>query len=108
MTAIKKNTLLGDLAEASEKLAGTRSRRQKTALLVELLAKVPEDELAAAVGWLIEEPLCGPLGIGFAQLSELAQRPLGHGGIDAPVSLREVEVVLGQARGRHRAEAHAL
>jgi DNA ligase-1 len=108
MTAIKKNTLLGDLAEASEKLAGTRSRRQKTALLVELLAKVPEDELAAAVGWLIEEPLCGPLGIGFAQLSELAQRPLGHAGIDAPVSLREVEVVLGQARGRHRAEAHAL
>jgi len=107
MTAIKNQTLFGDLAEASEKLATTRSRRQKTDVLVELLAKVPEDEIAAAVGWLVQEPLCGPLGIGPAQLSELAQRPPRHGGIHAPVPLREVEAILEQARGRRRGEAHA-
>jgi len=107
MTTAKKKTLFADLAAASERLSGTRSRREKTNLLVELLTNVPVDEIAAAVGWLIQEPLCGPLGIGPAQLAQLAQRPQPQERVEGSLSLREVEIVLEQARSGGREEASA-
>jgi DNA ligase-1 len=72
-----------------------RARLQKVRFLVDALAKVPEEEIAAAVGWLVGEPLCGPLGVGPAQLWELSQTapPL-----EPAVSLREVETALEEAK----------
>lgn len=58
-----------ELARTSSLLSRTRSRLEKQRLLVALLATVPVTEVAAAVGWLVGEPLCGPLGVGPAQLS---------------------------------------
>jgi DNA ligase-1 len=80
-----------DLAQTSSLLALTRSRLEKRKLLVALLASVPPNDVAAAVGWLVGEPLCGPIGVGPAQLWELSKSLAP----DAPsLSLRDVESAL--------------
>lgn len=97
-------TPFGELAAASARVASTRSRLQKKRFIADLLAKVPPDEIAAAVGWLVEDPLCGPLGVGPSQLWELSRTPAP----DAPsVTLREVEEALAEARRGRRDEALA-
>src|SRR5580700_10566660 len=73
MAEPRNPALFVDLAWASQRVAGMRGRLQKVRFLVDALAKVPDEEIAAAVGWLVEEPLCGPLGVGPAQLWELSQ-----------------------------------
>ncbi len=60
------------LAETSASLASTRSRLEKQRHLVSLLATIPVPEIPSAVGWLVGEPLCGPLGVGPAHRWELS------------------------------------
>jgi DNA ligase-1 len=72
-----------------------RARLQKVRFLVDALAKVPDEEIAAAVGWLVGEPLCGPLGVGPAQLWELSQT---QPPLEPTVSLRDVETALEEAK----------
>jgi DNA ligase-1 len=88
-----------DLARASQRVASTRSRLQKKALFVEALAMIPDEEVAAAVGWLVEEPLCGPLGVGPAQLWALSQTEAPD---EPTVTLQDVESTLERARGGPR------
>ncbi len=60
-----------------------------------LLATVPADEVAAAVGWLVGEPPSAPLGMGPAQLWELKRTEAAA----APsMSLRDVESALDLAK----------
>jgi DNA ligase-1 len=87
--------LFVDIAWASQRVARMRARLQKVRFLVDALAKVPHEEIAAAVGWLVEEPLCGPLGVGPAQLWTLSQTPAPE---EPAVTLREVETTLEEAR----------
>jgi DNA ligase-1 len=87
--------LFVDIAWASERVARMRARLQKVRFLVDALARVPDDEIAAAVGWLVEEPLCGPLGIGPAQLWALSQTEAPN---EPTVTLRQVESVLEEAK----------
>jgi len=93
-----------ELAKTSSLLASTRSRLEKQRLLVALLARVPAEDVAAAVGWLVGEPLSGPFGVGPAQLWQLAQDP----GVPAPeaatLTLREVESALEEAKRATHAE----
>ncbi|MDP9000416.1 MAG: ATP-dependent DNA ligase [Myxococcota bacterium] len=98
-------TLFCEIATASARVASTRSRLQKSRFIVDLLRKVPEREIAAVVGWLVQEPLCGPLGVGPVHLWELSQAPAGE---TASVTLRDVEDTLDRVRGSSREEAHAL
>jgi DNA ligase-1 len=72
-----------------------RARLQKVRFLVDALAKVPDEEMAAAVGWLVEEPLCGPLGVGPAQLWALSQTEAPK---EPTVTLRDVETTLEEAK----------
>ena len=72
-----------------------RARLQKVRFLVDALAKVPDEEIAAAVGWLVEEPLCGPLGVGPAQLWALSQTEAPN---EPTVTLRDVEATLDEAK----------
>jgi DNA ligase 1 len=88
-----------DLAWASQRVARMRARLQKVRFLVDALARVPDDEIAAAVGWLVEEPLCGPLGVGPAQLWALSQTEAPN---EAAVSLRDVETTLAEAKREAR------
>ncbi len=93
--------LFADLARASDRLARTRSRLEKKAILVELLGRTPASEIAAAVGWLVAEPLCGPLGIGPSQLSTLSETPAAK---SASVTLGAVEDALDPAATGERDE----
>jgi DNA ligase 1 len=98
--------LFGDLAWASQRVAQMRARLQKVRFLVDALAKVPGDEIAAAVGWLVEEPLCGPLGVGPAQLWALSQTPAPK---EPTVTLRDAETALEEAkRGPREALASGI
>ncbi len=91
----RRPALFVDIAWASERVARMRSRLQKVRFLVDALAKVPDEEIAAAVGWLVEEPLCGPLGVGPAQLWALSQTAAPN---EPTVTLREVEATLEEAK----------
>jgi DNA ligase-1 len=84
-----------DLARTSSLLAQTRSRLEKQRLLVALLATVPPRELSAAVGWLVGEPLSGPLGVGPAQLWELSTTAAPEA---SSVTLGDVESALADAQ----------
>jgi DNA ligase-1 len=88
-------TLFADLAEASQRVAGTRSRLEKQTIFVDALGKVRPGEVPAAVGWLVAEPLCGPLGVGPAHLWALSQTDAPE---QATVSLGEVEAALGATK----------
>jgi DNA ligase-1 len=88
-----------ELALASMRVGSTRSRLQKQRFIVDALAKARPDEVAAAVGWLVEEPVCGPLGMGPAQLWELSRSAPPE---QASLTLREVEDSLAKARGGAR------
>lgn len=94
-----------ELARTSVLLSGTRSRLEKQRLLVSLLAALPAAEVAAAVGWLVGEPACGPLGVGSSQLWELSKA-------DAPktasLTLRDVETRLLEAQDTPRGERLSL
>jgi DNA ligase 1 len=92
----------GAIAATSANLASTRSRLQKKRFIVDLLAGMAAEEIPSAVGWLVEEPMCGPLGIGPAQLWELSRRPAPQ---VSSVSLREVESALTRASLARREEA---
>jgi ATP-dependent DNA ligase I len=94
-------TLFSELADVSAKVANTRSRLAKKRFLVELLARIPRDEKAAAVGWLVAEPPCGPVGVGPAQLWELSRLPILAG---PPTTLHTVDVALDQTRHVPKAE----
>jgi DNA ligase-1 len=84
-----------DIAWTSQRVAGMRARLQKVRFLVDALARVPDEEIAAAVGWLVEEPLCGRLGVGPAQLWALSQTEAPN---EPTVTLHEVEATLEEAK----------
>jgi DNA ligase-1 len=93
--------LFKELADVSAQVSATRSRLQKKRLLVEILRRTPADERAAAVGWLVAEPLCRPLGVGPAHLWELSQKAVRE---ETPATLREVEDALAKTRRISRVE----
>jgi DNA ligase-1 len=92
------------LVRASEQIAAARSRIEKKRVCVELLRTIPDREIAAAVGWLVEQPLCGPLGVGPSSLSELSRRPAP---LEPELTLADVERALEQTRFRRREETLA-
>jgi ATP-dependent DNA ligase I len=97
-------TLFAELAQTSARVSTTRSRLAKKKLVVEFLATVPPAEIAAAVGWLVAEPQCGPLGVGPAHLWELLHTSAAAG---PSIMLAEVEHVLAHAANAPRNEAMA-
>ncbi len=101
LAASASSPLFASLAETSSLLAGTRSRLEKQRLLVSLLGTIPTAETASAVGWLVGEPLCGPLGVGPTQLWELSAAPAAEA---ASLTLQEVERRLAEAK---RSAEHA-
>jgi DNA ligase 1 len=91
----RRPALFVDIAWASERVARMRARLQKVRFLVDALARVPDEEIAAAVGWLVEEPLCGPLGIGPSQLWALSRTAAPN---EPTATLRDVEATLEEAK----------
>ncbi len=83
-----------ELAKTSARLAATRSRLEKKRILVELLARAAQEEVAAVVGWLVGEPLCGAIGVGPAQLWALRDEP---GPVEPAANVLDVERALEEA-----------
>ncbi len=96
-----------ELAAASERIAATRSRLEKTRLLVERLGALDPSEIVAAVGWLVQEPTFGPLGVGPAQLSRLARLARSSAPETPTLTLADVEAALHLAAREARGAALA-
>ena len=60
-----------ELATASERLAATSKRSEKSAILADLLQAMSPDEVAVAVGMLTGWPRQGRIGVGWSTLSKL-------------------------------------
>jgi DNA ligase-1 len=82
---------LHDLVTTSAAVAATSSRREKIALLAELLRRLEADEVAIAIGHLIGSPRQGRIGVGWATLA--AARPPA-GAPTLQLSLRDVDARL--------------
>lgn len=66
---------LSDIVATSRDVAATRSRKQKTERLRELLARLEPAEVRAAVGFLCGELRQGKLGVGYRTLQALRKTP---------------------------------
>jgi DNA ligase-1 len=67
--------LLASLVEATERVAATRSRSAKQALLAQLVAQLSPDEIAVGASCLAGELPTGPLGVGYATVQRLSATP---------------------------------
>ena len=83
---------LATLVDTSRRVAESRGRRDKVALLAVLLAAAPPDEVALATAYLCGAVPQQKLGIGWASLQVAAAGPAAA---SPQVDLVEVDAVLG-------------
>jgi DNA ligase-1 len=81
-----------DLAETSERVGATRSRREKVGLLAARLCELAPRELVAGVKMLSGELPKGRIGIGYAAVFGVTAEPAS----EASLSLREVDARLNE------------
>ncbi len=67
--------LLADLVDASSRVAATRSRKVKLAVLAEVLGRVEAEEAGPAAAFLAGQLRQGRVGVGWASLSSVAAEP---------------------------------
>lgn len=67
--------LLVELSRASEAVAATPARNEKTRLLTELIVRLAPGETVSAIGFLIGKPRQGRIGVGWAAVSRLDVPP---------------------------------
>lgn len=89
---------------ASAEMAATRSRKRKTAELVELLRAASADEMPIVVTWLSGEVPQGKLGVGWRSLAALDVAPVAEPMLDV-VDVDDVFELLAAARGAGSAAA---
>jgi DNA ligase-1 len=66
---------LGQLVETSQRVAATRSRLEKVALLADLIRQLPPSLVGVGVAYLTGELPQGRLGVGYAVLHALRATP---------------------------------
>ncbi|GAA5126847.1 ATP-dependent DNA ligase [Haloechinothrix salitolerans] len=84
--------LLADVVAASGRLAATRSRKAKIAVLAEVLRAAERGERAVAVAFLTGQPLQGRLGTGWRTLAELDVEPAP----EPTLTLSDVDTALSE------------
>lgn len=95
---------LAEIVAASSDVAATRSRKQKTERLAQLLKLLQANEVRAGVGFLCGELRQGKLGVGFRVLKHLAA---GEGSLEETVTLSELDATfeeLSQLSGKGSAK----
>jgi DNA ligase-1 len=100
-------TLLADVVTASQRVAATSSRSEKTAILADLLRAVQPGEVASAVGFLSGVPRQGRVGIGYsavhgAEAASAAEPSLTIGDLDRAIAELETTTGGGSAAARRR------
>src|SRR3954447_4551099 len=98
-------TLLGEVTEASERVAGTNARSQKVAILAELLARLDPGEVTAVAGFLSGVPRQGRIGVGYAtvygvECAPAAEPSLTVGELDEAIGRLQATVGGGSAAAR--------
>jgi DNA ligase-1 len=84
-------TLFGDVVTASQRVAETRSRSQKVAVLAGLLRGLDADEVAIATGFLSGGPRQGRVGVGYAAVYGAECAPAA----EPSLTIREVDAAIG-------------
>ncbi len=85
-----------DLVHTSEQVAGTRSRKQKTALLAELLGRLRGEELEIGLAFFAGELRQGKVGIGWSLVKEALP---GEAAAETSVLLSEVDDTFARIGG---------
>ena len=86
---------LADIVDTSRDVAATRSRRQKTERLAQLLAALEPGEAQAAVGFLCGELRQGKLGVGHRTLQQLQRQSAD---VEPSVTVAELDATFQQLR----------
>src|ERR1700734_333640 len=97
--------LFATVVDASDAVAATRKRSEKTAILATLLSWVSPAEAAICVGLLSGEPRQGRIGVGWASLRDLRrtsadQATLTVAEVDAAITAVAVAIGPGSAGDR--------
>ena len=98
---------LATLVEASAAVAATRSRKEKTAALAELIRASASEEVALVVSLIAGDPRQGRIGVGWSTVAAVnappaAQATLGVADIDT--LLDEVSLTTGEGSAAARQE----
>ncbi|HYH48925.1 MAG TPA: ATP-dependent DNA ligase, partial [Acidimicrobiia bacterium] len=92
--------LLGEVVEASARVAGTPARTAKIDALAELLRRLSPEEVEPAIGFLVGEPRQGRIGVGWATLAKRVAAGHGANGetdpVAEPISITELDQLLDQ------------
>jgi len=96
------STSFAALADASVRLAATRSRIEKRRILVDLLKAVPLGERAAVVAWLAGSPATEAVGVGPIHLWRLTR---GAPAASPTLTVAQVDEALRDASAAGRGEA---
>jgi DNA ligase-1 len=101
--------LLAEIVDTSARVAATRSRNDKIAALAALLDGRPTEVLRIIVPWLAGEMRQGRIGVGYAQLSDLAGTPASESaGLTverADAAFTAIREIAGAGSARRRREA---
>jgi DNA ligase-1 len=97
--------LFNDLVIASRQVAGTSSRSAKIAILVELLRRLDDSEIAISVAYLSGVPRQGRIGVGYAVIYGIEQRPAAQASLtidDVDRAIARIEAVTGSGSATRR------
>ena len=100
-------TSLAAVVEASQRVAATRSRSEKVAILAELLQTVDPGEVAICVGLLSGVPRQGRIGVGFATVHDVRPPGAGAGSLtveDLDRTIDAIEAATGDGSAARRRE----
>ncbi|MEM8705442.1 MAG: ATP-dependent DNA ligase [Actinomycetota bacterium] len=98
---------LADLVAATDAVGATSARKEKVAILAELLREATPEEMEIVVGLIAGDPRQGRIGVGWATVAGLAVSPAteaGHDVADLDVLLTDVAGTSG-AGSKARREA---
>src|SRR3984957_1640032 len=102
---MRMGVLLATVVEASDAVAATRKRSEKTAILATLLSQVSPAEAGICVGLLSGEPRQGRIGVGWATLRDLRRRSADQATLtvaEVDDAITAVAVATGPGSAGHR------
>ncbi|MGE5691329.1 MAG: ATP-dependent DNA ligase [Pseudomonadota bacterium] len=88
-------TRLADVVDASREVAATSSRSAKIEILAALLRRLEPDEVPPTIGFLTGTPRQGRVGIGYATLLGLDERPAAEPSLEVAELDRAIAEVQG-------------
>jgi DNA ligase 1 len=97
--------LLADLVATSGEVAGTRSRKAKSAALARLLRALESSEIPTAIGLMAGEIRQGRIGVGYAAAFGVAKEPAEQPGLtlsDVDAVLDEIPTITGAGSQERR------